>query len=154
GYRQVRGVGDMVWTIPADPLHTWLPQYETRVTGALHELPAAAICQYDRTRFGDDALFDVLFTHPWLIVAVVTCQNPYYVPQVSFEERQRGMMDLDQALGNVLARERQERWLAVAEGDLELHGGDPKAVDVGRLASIYEHMRDYKLALRERVRWR
>jgi DNA-binding winged helix-turn-helix (wHTH) protein len=154
GYEHVRGVGDMVWTIPADPNHRWLPRYETLVTGALHALPAAAICQYDRGRFAEPSLFDVLFTHPWLVIAGTICQNPYYVPQGSFEERERGSMDLDQALGNVLARERQERWLAVAEGDLEMHAGDPKSVDVGRLASIYEHMRDYKLALRERVRWR
>jgi DNA-binding winged helix-turn-helix (wHTH) protein len=154
GYDGIRGVGDMAWTIPADPLHTWLPQYETLVTGAFNTLSAAAICQYDRSRFGAGSLCDVLFTHPWLIIAGTLCQNPYYVPQASFEERERGSLDLDQALGNVLARERQERWLAVAEADLEAYSGDPKAVDVSRLASIYEHMRDYKLALRERVRWR
>jgi DNA-binding winged helix-turn-helix (wHTH) protein len=154
GYPGVRGVGDMVWTIPADPEHRWLPQYESLVTGAISVLPAAVICQYDRSRFADGPLFDVLFTHPWLVVGGTTCQNPYYVPESSFQDRERGTLDLDHALGNVLARERQERWLAVAEGDLELHGEDAKAVDVSRLASIYEHMRDYKLDLRERVRWR
>jgi DNA-binding winged helix-turn-helix (wHTH) protein len=154
GYEGVRGVGDMAWTIPADPAHEQLTRYETLVNGALSSLSAAAICQYDRSRFRDAVLLDVLFTHPWLIIAGTLCQNPYSVPQASFEERDRGELDLDQALGNVLARERQERWLAVAEVDLEAHGGDAKAVDVSRLAAIYEHMRDYKVELRERVRWR
>jgi DNA-binding winged helix-turn-helix (wHTH) protein len=154
GYSGVRGVGDMAWTIPADPLHERLTRYESMVTGAVSSLSASVLCQYDRRRFEDGALFDVLCTHPWLVIAGTVCQNPYYVPQGTFEARERGALDLDEALGNVLARERQERWLAVAEADLEAHASDVTAVDVSRLAQIYEHMRDYKVALRERVRWR
>ena len=154
GYGGVRGVGDMGWTIRSDPSHERLMQYESLVTGALSGVPAAVICQYDRSRFEDAALFDVVSTHPWLVIAGTLCQNPYCVPEASFEERERGDLDLDQALGNVLARERQERWLAVAEAGLEVQGDDAQSVDVSRLAAIYEHMRDYKLALRERARWR
>jgi DNA-binding winged helix-turn-helix (wHTH) protein len=154
GYVGVRGVGDMGWTIPSDPSHERLIKYETLVTGALSEVPAAVICQYDRSRFDDAALFDVVSTHPWLVIAGTLCRNPYWVPDEAFAERERGALDLDQALGNVLARERQERWLAVAEGGLETQGDDAQPVDVSRLAAIYEHMRDYKMALRERARWR
>ena len=154
GYVGVRGVGDMGWTIPSDPSHERLAQYESLVTGALNEVSAAVICQYDRSRFDDAALFDVVSTHPWLVIAGTLCQNPYCVPAESFAERERDGFDLDLALGNVLARERQERWLAVAEGSLETRGDDAQSVDVSRLAAIYEHMRDYKLALRERTRWR
>jgi DNA-binding winged helix-turn-helix (wHTH) protein len=154
GYMGVRGVGDMGWTITSDPSHERLMQYESLVTGALNEVPAAVICQYDRGRFDDVALFDVVSTHPWLVIAGTLCQNPYCVPEGAFAERERDGFDLDKALGNVLARERQERWLAVAEGGLETHGEDSKSVDVSRLAAIYEHMRDYKMALRERTRWR
>jgi DNA-binding winged helix-turn-helix (wHTH) protein len=154
GYVGVRGVGDMGWTIASDPSHERLMRYEALVTGALSEVPAAVICQYDRSRFDDVALFDVVSTHPWLVIAGTLCRNPYCVPEGAFSERERDGFDLDQALGNVLARERQERWLAVAEGGLETEGDDPQAVDVSRLAAIYEHMRDYKMALRERTRWR
>jgi DNA-binding winged helix-turn-helix (wHTH) protein len=154
GYVGVRGVGDMGWTIPSDPSHERLMQYESLVTGALNEVSAAVICQYDRSRFDDVALFDVVSTHPWLVIAGTLCRNPYCVPEGAFTERERGGFDLDQALGNVLARERQERWLAVAEGGLETQGEDSQSVDVSRLAAIYEHMRDYKMALRERARWR
>ncbi|HET7875621.1 MAG TPA: winged helix-turn-helix domain-containing protein, partial [Methylomirabilota bacterium] len=69
-------------------------------------------------------------------------------------ERERGVPDIGHILGNVLARERQERWLSIAEFDLELEQAGPEVVDVKRLADIYEDMRDYKLALRDRVRWR
>jgi DNA-binding winged helix-turn-helix (wHTH) protein len=154
GYVGVRGVGDMAWTLPSDPTHEGLVQYEALLTGALNDVPAAVICQYDRNRFDDQTLLDVVFTHPWLVVAGTICQNPYWVPEASFPERERAALDLDRALGNVLARERQERWLAVAEGGLEVHGDDSQSVDVSRLAAIYEHMRDYKMALRERTRWR
>jgi DNA-binding winged helix-turn-helix (wHTH) protein len=153
GYDGVRGVGDMGWTVPADPSHERLMRYESLVTGALSAVPAAVICQYDRSRFDDGSLFDVICTHPWLVIAGTLCQNPYCVPDTSFEARQRGSLDLDQAMGNLLARERQERWLAVAEADLEAHGADGQAVDVSRLAAIYEHLREYKMALRERARW-
>jgi DNA-binding winged helix-turn-helix (wHTH) protein len=153
GYEGVRGVGDMAWTIPSDPSHERLIRYETLVTDAMNALSGAVICQYDRGRFDDQSLFDVICAHPWLVIEGIVCQNPYYVPEGSFAERDRSGLDLDQALGNVLARERQEKWLAVAESDLEAHG-DATSVDVSRLAAIYEHMRDYKQALRERVRWR
>jgi DNA-binding winged helix-turn-helix (wHTH) protein len=154
GYEGVRGVGDMTWTIPADPDRDRLARYESLVTDSVSSLSAAVVCQYDRSRFEDTTLFDVICTHPWLVIAGTLCRNPYYVPEAAFARRERGELDLDLALGNVLARERQERWLAVAEADLEAHGEDAQAVDVGRLAAIYEHMRDYKLAVRERVRWR
>jgi DNA-binding winged helix-turn-helix (wHTH) protein len=154
GYVGVRGVGDMGWTIPADPSHKGLIQYESMVTGAVSEVPAAVICQYDRSRFDDESLLDVVFAHPWLVIAGTVCRNPYWVPEEAFPERERAGLDLDQALGNVLAREREERWLAVAEGGLEIYGDDVPSVDVSRLAAIYEHMRDYKMALRERTRWR
>lgn len=154
GYAGVRGVGDMGWTIPPDPSHERLVRYESLVTGALSDVPAAVICQYDRNRFDDATLFDVVCAHPWLVIAGTLCQNPYCVSEEAFAERGRPELDLDRALGNVLARERQERWLAVAEGGLEVQGDDARSVDVSRLAAIYEHMRDYKIGLRERARWR
>jgi DNA-binding winged helix-turn-helix (wHTH) protein len=154
GYESVHGLGDMGWTIPSDPVQERLAVYESRVTGAVNALPASVLCQYDRRRFADGALLDVISTHPWLVIAGTLCQNPYHVPEGAFPLRERNALDLDQALGNILARERQERWLAVAEADLEANVEDVEAVDVGRLAAIYEQMRDYKLALRERVRWR
>lgn len=154
GYQRVRGLGDMVWTLPSDPVQEGLIQYESLVTGAISALSVAVICQYDRNRFDDRALSEVLCTHPWLVIAGTVCQNPYCVPEASFEDREWGGLDVDRALGNVLARERQERWLSVAEADLEAFGDDAELVDVNRLAAIYEHMRDYKQALRERVRWR
>jgi DNA-binding winged helix-turn-helix (wHTH) protein len=154
GYGGVRGVGDMGWTIPSDPAHDRLIQYEALVTGALSDLPAAVICQYDRNRFDDAVLFDVVCTHPWLVISGTLCQNPYSVPLASLAWREREGFDLDVALGNILAREREERWLSVAEADLEAYGADALAVDVSRLAAIYEHMRDFKMALRDRARWR
>jgi DNA-binding winged helix-turn-helix (wHTH) protein len=154
GFWGVRGVGDMAWTIPADPAQERLVEYESLITGVVNSLSAAVLCQYDRRRFQDEALFDVICAHPWLVIEGTVCQNPYHVPEAAFAQRDWGTLDLDRALGNVLARERQERWLAVAEADLEVHAGDAESVDVGRLAAIYEHMRDYKISLRERVRWR
>lgn len=154
GYAGVRGVGDMSWTIQSDPSHERLLRYESMVTGALGEVPAAVICQYDRSRFDDAVLLDVVSTHPWLVIAGTLCRNPYAAPAASFEGGGRGGFDLDEALAGVLAREREERWLAVAEGSLEPPGDDANAVDVSCLAAIYEHMRDYKITLRDRTRWR
>jgi DNA-binding response OmpR family regulator len=153
GYQGVRGVGDMDWTSASDPTHERLMQYESLLTAVMHSLPCAAICQYERGRFEDTALFDVIYTHPWLVIGSTVCQNPYYIPNSSFEERDYGALELDQALSNVLLRERQERWLAT-ESDLKADGSTTTPVDVRRLAAIYEHMRDYKAALRERVSWR
>lgn len=154
GFRGVRGIGDMGWALAPDPGLEQLSQYESRCTGFFNSNPASAICQYDRQRFDDNALVEVIYEHPLLIVSDTVCRNPYYVPAPAFSERARGPANLDQMLGNVLARERQERWLAVAEVGLESHDPDIRAVEVRHLARIYEHMRDYKRGLRERIRWR
>lgn len=154
GYQGLRGVGDMGWALASDPGLKRLTQYESLCTGFFNANPASAICQYDRSRFDDGLLLDIISKHPLLIIAGSVCRNPYYVPAASFAERERGDVDLDKLLGNVLARERQERWVAVAEVGLEVHEPEARAVEVRHLAGIYEQMRDYKHALRERVRWR
>ena len=153
GYAGVRGVGDMGWALAPDPGLNRLSQYESRCTAFFKANPASAICQYDRRRFDPGALLNVVSEHPLLIIGDTPCLNPYYVPG-ALAESEPGTIDLDRLLGNVLARERQERWLAVAEVGLEAHEPDIRAVDVRHLAGIYEHMRDYKRGLRERVRWR
>ena len=154
GYSGVRGVGDMGWALASDPGLERLSQYETECTGFFNANPASAICQYDRGRFDERALCDVVCEHPLLIVGEVVCRNPYYVPAGAFADRERETTDIDQLLGKVLARERLERWLAVGEAGLESHEANLPAVDLRYLAGIYEHMSDYKRSLRERVRWR
>jgi len=153
GYAGVRGVGDMAWALAPDPGLNLLSQYESQCTAFFKANPASAICQYDRQRFHTGALLNVVCEHPLLIIGDTPCRNPYYAP-AALAGLEPGAADLDQVLGNVLARERQERWLAVAEVGLEAHEPDIRAVDVRHLAGIYEHMRDYKRGLRERVRWR
>lgn len=153
GYAGVRGVGDMGWALAPDPGLNRLSQYESQCTAFFKANPASAICQYDRQRFDAGALLNVVREHPLLIIGDTPCRNPYYVP-MALTEREQGTIDLDRLLGNVLARERQERWLAAAEVGLEAHEPDIRTVDVRHLAGIYEHMRDYKRGLRERVGWR
>lgn len=153
GYAGVRGVGDMGWALAPDPGLNRLSQYESQCTAFFKANPASAICQYDRQRFDAGALLNVVREHPLLIIGDTPCRNPYYVP-MALTEREQGTIDLDRLLGNVLARERQERWLAAAEVGLEAHEPDIRTVDVRHLAGIYEHMRDYKRGLRDRVGWR
>lgn len=154
GYRGLRILGKMTWALMPDPSLERLTVYESRCTEFATTHPLSGICQYDRHRFTEQALFDVICTHPWLIVSGVVCQNPYYTPNATFAERERGTLDIGEILGNVLARERQEQWLSIAEMDLELDETAAQVVDVTYLAAIYENMRDYKLALRHRTRWR
>ena len=154
GYKGVRGVGDMGCVLAPDLGHARLSQYETECTGFLNANPVSAICQYDRGRFDDGALYDVVCEHPLLIVGGLACRNPYYVPAIAFAEREQGTTDIDQLLGKVLAHERLERWLAVAEVGLEAHDPSLPTVELRYLAGIYEHMSDYKQSLRERLRWR
>ena len=154
GYTGVGGVADMGWALAADPGLERLNQYEGRCTAFFKANPASAICQYDRKRFDDRALFDVIREHPLLVIGGAACRNPYYVPAAEVAEREQRTVDIDQMLGNVLARERQERWLAVAEVGLESREGHLGPVDVRHLATVYQHMCDYKRSLRERVHWR
>lgn len=79
GYPATRIAADVSWVHdrPMDA-HLW-EQYEHRVTLALADFPAVAVCQYDRRRFPGSLIVTALYTHPIVILGETLCRNPYFV---------------------------------------------------------------------------
>jgi hypothetical protein len=49
----------------------------------------AVICTYNLTKFGGDAVIDILRTHPMVIVGGILHQNPFFVPPDVFLSERR-----------------------------------------------------------------
>lgn len=81
GYTSLCAVVDMNWALD-DAAH--LPQYEAQLNEYFAELPLAVLCQYERGRFSEDVLLDVLRTHPVVFVGDQPRDNPYYLPRDVF----------------------------------------------------------------------
>ena len=73
----VRAVGEMNWAAET-PAMEEVFLYESEVNRFAGRHPQVLLCLYDLTRFPADALFEVLKTHPWMVVANVVLPNPYY----------------------------------------------------------------------------
>ena len=78
GYPAVRAVGEMSWAADSPPDMGEVFRYESEVNRFAGRHPQLLLCLYDLTRFPADALFEVLKTHPWMLVANVALPNPYY----------------------------------------------------------------------------
>ncbi|HEY1577088.1 MAG TPA: MEDS domain-containing protein [Terracidiphilus sp.] len=55
-------------------------QFESRVNDVWNRHDDAVICTYNLTKFGGDAVIDILRTHPMVIVGGILHQNPFFVP--------------------------------------------------------------------------
>jgi transcriptional regulator with XRE-family HTH domain len=71
---------NMEWTLKELPGVEELAEFESRLNGLLPQLPIAAVCTYDLTRFSATAIFDILRAHPYVIIGGTLRQNAWYVP--------------------------------------------------------------------------
>jgi hypothetical protein len=64
-------------------------QFESRVNDVWNRHDDAVICTYNLTKFGGDAVIDILRTHPMVIVGGILHQNPFFVPPDVFLRERR-----------------------------------------------------------------
>jgi len=93
GYSRTRIVAHMGWALLDKPGVDDLLEYETRVNYVLAKYHDPAICMYDLSRFRASVAFDVMRTHPMVIIDGVLHENPFFVPPDQFllELRERGI---------------------------------------------------------------
>jgi len=91
-YRRTRLLGHMQWALLDRPGVEDLVEYETRLNYVLPKYDDPVICSYDLSRFGARVAFDIMRTHPVVIVGGVLQENPFFVPpdQLLLELRERG----------------------------------------------------------------
>jgi hypothetical protein len=85
GYGSLRGFGEMDWALSGLPGTEELMEYEAGLNVLAARFDAPLVCVYDVNRFsGGHILFDVLCTHPKVIICGQIHENPYYVPPDRF----------------------------------------------------------------------
>jgi signal transduction histidine kinase len=136
GYSALRIAGEMTWALGGDPGSDRVIEYEAKVNVALPDVPALALCQYDRRRFSAEVIRDVIRTHPLVIVGGRVCRNFYYVPPGELVGPDRHAHDVERLLANLLERERAED--AVREGERRLERAN-RLASIGTLAAGVAH---------------
>ncbi|MFB6121946.1 MAG: MEDS domain-containing protein [Haloferacaceae archaeon] len=86
GFDALRVTGEMTWTLGGDPGTDRLMEYEARLNDFLDDHDVLAICQYNRERFADDVVVNVIRTHPKLIYNYAVLDNFYYEEPETFLE--------------------------------------------------------------------
>lgn len=84
GFRQTRFVTHMEWALVSGTSTERLAEYESTATHAVRPDGDPVICVYDLTRWGGQALVDVIRTHPLIIIGGILHENPFFVPPDEF----------------------------------------------------------------------
>jgi hypothetical protein len=66
-------------------------EFESRVNDVWRRHDDVVVCTYHLSKFGGDAIIDIMRTHPMVIIGGILQQNPFFVPPEEFlpEVRQR-----------------------------------------------------------------
>jgi MEDS: MEthanogen/methylotroph, DcmR Sensory domain len=89
GFRCLRFLGHMEWSL-LDKLGVGdLLEYETRLNYVVPKYDDVIICTYELPKFGASVMMDVLRTHPVVIIGGLLQENPFFVPPERFLEEIR-----------------------------------------------------------------
>src|SRR6266478_854594 len=79
-----RLLAHMEWALLDKPGVDDLVEYETRLNFVLPKYDDPVICTYDLSKFGANAVMDIMRTHPVVIIGGVLQENPFFVPPDQF----------------------------------------------------------------------
>lgn len=89
GYSRTRIIGDMGWATENKPGVEQVMEYEARVNYTLTKFRQPAICAYDVSRLDAETMFNVLRTHPLVILGDTVSENPFFMPPDEFLRQMR-----------------------------------------------------------------
>jgi MEDS: MEthanogen/methylotroph, DcmR Sensory domain len=84
GFRRIRLLANMEWSLLNRPGVDDLLEYETRLNYVIPKYDDAVICTYDLSKFGANVVMDALRTHPLVIIGGLLQENPFFVPPDEF----------------------------------------------------------------------
>lgn len=79
-----RLIAHMEWALEDTPSVEELIEYESRVNLVLPKYHDPVICVYDLHKFSARTAFDILRTHPMVILGGVLHENPFFAPVEQF----------------------------------------------------------------------
>lgn len=105
-YRGIRISIEMTGALGKSSTLAELVKYEAKVNDVLPGSPVIGLCQYDRGKFRERVLLDVVRTHPLIIVDSQVCENLYYVPPNQFfdenhKTKSEAIRELDKCLNDI-----------------------------------------------------
>ena len=91
GFPLSRIVCRMDWVVEGKNYVDDVVEFEARVNDVWNRHDDAVICTYHLSRFGGEAVIDIMRTHPMIIIGGILQQNPFFVPPQDFlrEYRER-----------------------------------------------------------------
>ncbi len=101
GYSALRVTGEMTWALGDAPGADRLIEYENELNRFLPAADCVAICQYNRSRFPDEVIRDIIYTHPTVIYGGCVCSNFYFIPPEEFLSDSRDALLVQRMLQNL-----------------------------------------------------
>ncbi len=89
GFALSRIVCRMDWVVEGENYVDDVVEFESRVNDVWNRHDDAVICTYQLSRFGGEAVIDIMRTHPLVIIGGILQQNPFFVPPKEFLEEYR-----------------------------------------------------------------
>jgi signal transduction histidine kinase/ActR/RegA family two-component response regulator len=126
GFAGLRVASEMSWCLGHAPGSERFLEYEALLNRFLDGSRSIGLCQYDRSRFTPQVVYDILHTHPFAVLGEDVCPNVFYEPPemvlgpTTVDERVDWMIaQLRQARANERKLEDLSRRLAQQRGALE-----------------------------------
>jgi len=129
GFSGLRVALEMTWALFEERGSHALLEHETQLNRFLPGSRTLVICQYDRRRFPDRLLRDVLPTHPLVVLGDELCPNVYYEPPGAGAGSPSPADRLDRAFAQLRRAGASERRLADLKVQLAEQGGDRERAD-------------------------
>jgi MEDS: MEthanogen/methylotroph, DcmR Sensory domain len=89
GFPLSRIVCRMDWVVEGRSNVDDVVEFESRVNDVWMRHDDAVICTYHLSKFGGEAVIDIMRTHPMIIVGGMLQQNPFFVPPQQFLQEYR-----------------------------------------------------------------
>jgi DNA-binding winged helix-turn-helix (wHTH) protein len=144
---------EMTWALRPHPGAELLMDYEALCNRFFLTNPAVSLCQYDRLRFDDRAIRDVLLTHPWVLIGGRLIRNFHHISPGEFRVAGADLpLDVGQVLADLVVRDAAERLAAGTTATIE--GGTPGGLtthDARRVAKIYGDLEEFQAEVLARV---
>lgn len=113
GYDGLWMAGENSWCFHTDVPFDQILEFETEFDATAPELPVTALCQYDLTRFSEEATAKALWTHEQIIYQNAVCENPFYIPPAEYQAMEaphkNAQLMLEQAYSLKQALQQAER---------------------------------------------
>ncbi len=119
GFPALRVTGEMTWVLGKDPGSMRLMDYESKLNLFFPVNDCLAICQYNKNRFDPDIIKSVINTHPLVIAGGFVCRNFYYIPPEEFLNKEKGSLEVERLLSNLIDREKAEEKIKEAQKVLD-----------------------------------